>query len=234
MNNKIKSHCNGCLKKTNHEILYQEKNSWGDELSSDFDIWGEDNYLLVKCCGCENISLRHESRCSDDIDEKTGEPIVTVKYYPPAISRKLPKWIFDLWTLNTEGNFIKSMLSEIYTALQSGSRRLTCMGIRALLEYIMIKKVGDEGSFAGNLELFQQSGYVSSKQKQILETVFEAGHATMHRAYNPSNIQLGLIMDITEVVIETIYIHVEEGKKLKQSIPTRKPKRITKQAANKK
>ena len=95
------------------------------------------------------------------------------------------------------------------------------MGIRALLEQIMIAKVGDHRSFAKNLQEFEAAGYVSSKQKERLETILEAGHATIHRSFLPSKVDLVALVDIAESVIETTYLHDSQVKELRKRIPPR-------------
>jgi hypothetical protein len=45
-----------------------------------------------------------------------------------------------------------SLLHEIYQAVHGGQYRLAAMGIRALLEQIMVSKVGDLGSFEKQLD----------------------------------------------------------------------------------
>ncbi|WP_371851449.1 DUF4145 domain-containing protein [Duganella sacchari] len=44
----------------------------------------------------------------------------------------------------------------MYVAISSSALRLATLGVRALLEHVMIEKVGDNGSFKKNLEAFEQ------------------------------------------------------------------------------
>jgi hypothetical protein len=212
------SYCNNCIGYRRHEVLHKEEKSWHEDLDEHSWIAGDDTYEMVKCCGCEHISLRHKSRFSEDRDEN-GKPITHINYYPPALYRKKPKWINDLvWSL---GFFTSDIINEIYVALQNNSHRLAAMGIRALLEYIMINKVGDNGSFNKNLNKFHTQGFISDIQKEILEPIFEAGHATMHRSYNPSETDLLILIDVAESIIESIYINKQRVKKISKNIPPR-------------
>lgn len=206
-----KAHCNGCLGERKHEILHVYKAHWSDEETG---INGYDQYELLKCLGCERITLRHISSSSEDY-----EP--TIHYYPPSIFRSRPPWFNELLSLK-DTRYIRNILQEIYVGLQNGTARLSTMGIRALLEFIMIQKVGDNGSFSKNLSEFERKGYISQGQRDILNTVLEAGHATMHRSYSPSQGDLVTCMDIAESVIETIYVHPLKAKKLTEKIPKRK------------
>lgn len=208
-----RAHCNACGGDRNHAVLHSEKTSWVSD--DEHAISGGDKYETLKCLGCDTIKLRHTSWCSEDEGP-------TVHYFPPSVFRKRPEWMSALWLeLPTEEEFVDGLLEEIYNALQNNQRRLAAMGIRALLEQIMIAKVGDHRSFVKNLQEFEAAGYVSSKQKERLETILEAGHATIHRSFLPSKIDLVALVDIAESVIETTYIHDSQVKELRKRIPPR-------------
>ncbi len=83
----------------------------------------------------------------------------------------------------------------------------------------MIDKVGDKGSFYNNLNAFSSAGFVSLKQKEIIQEILEAGHATMHRAYKPERFDVVKLMDITESIIEIIYVNEKEIKRIASKIP---------------
>ncbi len=222
--NSTKAHCNGCLGERNHEILYTYEYS-EDDVEHGVTFFGK--HELLKCLGCERIVLRRTYGNDVEVDDD-GNSIESIQYYPPAISRPRPQWFYELSSIGrleagkSEYTYIYDILQEIYIGLQNNSIRLATLGIRTLLEFIMIQKVNDNGTFANNLNEFEKNGYISAGQKEILETVLEAGHATMHRSYSPSEEELITCMDITENVIATIFIHPREAKKLSLRIPPRK------------
>jgi hypothetical protein len=96
------------------------------------------------------------------------------------------------------------------------------MGIRACLEHVMVNEVGDQGSFLKNMNKFQEEGYISRIQRENLDLIIEAGHATMHRSFHPSVAQTNVLVDITESILESIYINSNKAKALKNKIPARK------------
>jgi hypothetical protein len=154
----VKAHCNLCVDLTNHLVLHKDTTTWedGDE---QHPMSGGDEYLLIRCAGCDTVHLQHNSWFSEDWDE--DGPIIKSVYYPPAISRRRPNWLKD-----PEGPFyfggteIEKLLEEIYSALQNDSRRLAAMGIRALLELVMIEQVGDSGQIGKNVDKFLEQGFV--------------------------------------------------------------------------
>lgn len=217
-----KAHCNACGGSRNHEVLWSENSRWEGDGEAE-GICGGDTYELVKCRGCGSVKLRLEEWCSEDECDEQGNLIPRVTYYPSAAFRPRPRWLVDLMLQATwnDDNSVHDLLSEIYVALQNDQRALAAMGIRALLEKVMIEKSGDRGNFVSNLKAFEDAGYVSRMQRERLETILEAGHAAIHRFYKPSKVDLVTLVDIAESLIESIYIHGAKIERLKNGIPPR-------------
>ena len=227
MSNKItKGYCNRCCGERSHDVLHEESTTWSEDVYGDGAcvFAGEDNYELIKCRGCENVELRHTSWDNAHTDEN-GVPITIKNLYPPETFRSEPRWLHELiWSLPIDNNFVNDFIKEIYIALRNKSLRLAVMGIRALLEQVMIDKVGDMGSFKNHLDAFENQGFVSHSQRTILEPVLEAGHATMHRSFKPTQTDIANLMDITENIIESIYINEERASRLAKRVPARSAK----------
>jgi hypothetical protein len=216
----VKAHCNRCLGERNHKVLYIEQTAWDQIVDNEFSVDGWDNYEMIKCLGCDGVSLRHQSYFSEDCDEH-GNRCATTKYYPPTISRKEPLWMYSLCCINDS---IHDILKEVYICLHNDCPRLATMGIRSLIELIMVEKVGDNGTFGKNIDKFEASGFISRIQRTVLEPVLEAGHATMHRDYAPTSSALSSIIDITENIIESIYINEKRAESFRGKVPPRAPK----------
>jgi len=208
------AHCNDCGGDRRHDVLHSETKNFTID---DVGIWGGDRYETLRCRGCEGIRLRHTTWDSERRQHEEEDQVV---YYPPAAARREPPWMFDLW-LDQPG--IGGLLREVYIALQNGSARLAGMGIRALVEQVMIDKVKDQGTFGKNLTAFEQAGYISSRQAAALADILDAGHATMHRGWVPSQEDLGTLLDVTETMIETVYFHEGKAALLKRRVPPRTP-----------
>jgi hypothetical protein len=219
---KTKAHCNTCGGERNHDLLHSEKTSWQDD---DAHISGSDRYETLKCCGCENVKLRHTSWFSEDEDE-------TVNYFPASIFRRNPEWFNLLWLeLSPDDEFVEQLLKEIYVALQHNLPSLAAMGVRSLLEKVMISKTGDLGTFAQNIAEFENMGYVSRIQRQRLEAILDAGHAAIHRTYKPSKKDVITLVDLTEHIIETVYLHEAKVVDLKKRVPPKPPKPAKKKSS---
>jgi hypothetical protein len=210
-----KAHCNACGDGRNHHVLHSERITWEDP---EHPVSGSNTYETLKCCGCENIKLRHISCFSEDDD-------ATVNYFPAAIFRPNPEWFKELeFDLSSDDEFVSQLLKEIYVALQHNLRSLAAMGVRSLLERIMISKTGDKGSFSQHTSEFEKLGYISRIQRERLETILDAGHATIHRAFKPDKKDIITLVDLTEHIVETVYLHEAKVTELKNRVPARPPK----------
>lgn len=209
MKKKTKAHCNNCQGERNHEILFEEQTYWSHDESG---FCGKDLYEMLKCSGCDCIILRHTSWFSED-------PGSVVTIYPPSAFRREPGWIDEM--SGRSSDLVRTLLKEIYVGVQNDMKMIATMGVRALLEYVMVDSVGDQGAFTKNLKEFQGQGFISSKQEEILEAVLEAGHATIHRAYQPSYEDLHTCIDIAESVLQTVYVHPDKATELKSRVPKR-------------
>ena len=109
----------------------------------------------AKCLGCQEIVLQRTERTEDNPE---GE----VSYFPPAVSRHLPKWRIYLPSES------RSVLEEIYKSLDSASLRLPMMGARTLVDLFMVDKVKDIGGFERKLHELEKAGYISSKNRDVL------------------------------------------------------------------
>lgn len=212
-----KAHCNVCGGEKTHRVLHVEKTRW--EADETPEIYGEDTFTMLMCGGCEGVKLQHSKWCTEDDPYDSREPT----YYPPAIFRPSPRWFTELRrVLSKEDRVVHALLGEIYVALQNDLPRLATMGVRALLEHIMVSKAGDRGTFAKNMDEFEKLGFVSKQQRKRLDAILEAGHATMHRAYEPETEDVVTLLNVTEHIVETVFLHEKAVERLKGKIPPRK------------
>jgi hypothetical protein len=140
------------------------------------------------------------------------------RYFPPRVSRHPPDWAHTL-----PGD-LYVLLDEVYRALDANNYRLPMMGARALLDKVMVEKVGDVGGFAEKLKELEKTGYISAKNREVLESALDAGHAAAHRGYaTPTTVNI--VMDIVENMLQALYVLHDAAAKLKKSTPPRPARR---------
>jgi hypothetical protein len=208
-------HCNTCALETKHRRIARHTRNWQEPEDGQPDIVGQVVHELFECRGCEEVTLRESRSCSEDDPEA---PVPTV-YYPPRTARQLPSWLKDLADEDIAALFI-----EVYEALQADSRRLAMMGCRAILDLVMQKQVGDDGTFTQKLAELEKRQLVSTPNRESLEAAIDAGSASAHRRYLPTSESLALVVSIVENVVQATILH-KASKRLRRSTPRRRKAR---------
>jgi hypothetical protein len=146
-----------------------------------------------------------------------------IEFYPPQTSRRRPDWTFPggIWFFEEEG-FLE-IFDEIYVATRNRLPHLAIMGIRAVLEQVMIKNNGrDYGNFPKNLQEFEKNGFVSKVERESLEPILKTGHAVIHRSFKVNEEELDIALNIMEGILAAIYYHREPAKELRARVPPRR------------
>jgi hypothetical protein len=179
----VQAPCSSCIRKTKHEVLFETSHQ-NEET--------QDTYVMMSCGGCSMVSMGHQRLWISD-----GS--VDHRYYPSPVSRKMPSWMF-LWSIGlgkAKGDAaIGAVMMEVYQAVDGGQYRLAAMGIRALLEQVMIQKVGDLKTFDMKLDEFQNGVFISAIQRDAMRATLDVGDAAMHRGFVPTENDLMLALDI--------------------------------------
>lgn len=190
--------CGRCERQTRHGIVYRTE---FEDYSQLVMIGCE----ILQCRGCESVSLRETSANG------------SVTHYGPAKSRRSDLWArFTAFPPENLSGDLLALVNEVYAAYDSGLERLTLMGVRSVIELIMIDKVGDHKSFWKNLNEFHQKGHISTIEYDYLRAVIEVGHGVTHKNKLPQPEGAIVAIDIMEHLIATIYIH---SKHVKDYIP---------------
>ncbi|WP_072766900.1 hypothetical protein [Nitrosospira sp. Nsp11] len=64
-------------------------------------------------------------------------------------------------------------------------------------------------------------GHISKLQRQWLETILDAGYAAIHRAYAHEVRDVVTLLDITEHIIESVFLHERKIEQLKKKVPAK-------------
>jgi len=204
-------HCNSCGRRTDHTLVDRRKVEDLDEIDESSAFWWTDTYDVLQCRGCGAVCLR------DTYEDAAGDK--QVSYYPPPVSRRAPSWRFRL------PSDMRELLDEVYTALHYNGRRLALMGVRTLVDMLMLKEIGDVGTFEKKLEGLQDQGVIAERSREVLSAALDAGNAAAHRGYKPNPEDLNAVMDIVENLLQATYHLSELSARIKKATPA-KPKKM--------
>jgi hypothetical protein len=216
-----REYCKRCDGGTNQEVIgYShrfERDPYMEE-SSQHII-----HEMLRCRGCDTVIMReHREIEREDIPpsviyyaDGTSSEIYFKRLANELNRRNKPAWLGKELPL-----LVQSLVNEIYSALDNGLFRLTAMGIRSMLENVMKERVGDR-PFKVLVDEFQKAGYLSTRQALSLDAIIEAGHATIHRGWEPTREDIDTLLDITESLIETVYLHEDRARELDKRVPRR-------------
>ncbi len=189
-----------------------------DELAKRVGNTGYEVFQIVKCRGCDSVAFLLSEQAPWD-----PEPEI-YRRYPPAIARRAPKWVGKYKGDRGQHGvpeLVCDLMREVYEAVNNDSRRLVAMGVRTVLDIVFVDKVKDIGGFKAKLLELQKAGYLSLRQAGSLDTVLEVGHAAIHRAWEPTENDISTALDITENLIEDLYLHEPAAAHLDKRVPKR-------------
>ena len=185
----------------------------GRRSEEDAPVWWAVSFLVLQCCGCQETALKRTVVSEND----PGLP--DVQYFPPAMSRYLPRWRFRLPKDSRE------LLEEIYNSLGTRGSRLPMMGARTLVDMVMLEKIGDVGNFMDKLKGMEKAGYISSQGRDVLYAALDLGSASAHRGHAPTPSEVQSVMDIVENMLQAVYVFPGIAMRLKEATPARPPRK---------
>jgi hypothetical protein len=203
--------CNLCGHETDHEVVWR---SVREEESPSEDLW-EIERVALQCGGCRECTLLKSVR------EVSAPGLVnpSIEYEPPRLWRRSPEWIDSLKENDPD---LKGLLDEVYSATNDKQVRLLSMGVRSALDHVMTKILGaDVGSFSATLDEMVKQNHITSRQRDNLHIVIEAGSASTHRSFKPPQALLDEMLAVTESIIRDHYITGPMLMTAKKMIPPR-------------
>jgi hypothetical protein len=227
-----RAHCANCKDERNCSVEAKVEQRGGDD---DFQ-WHTDWYVL-KCRGCDHVFVQTVSSNSEDYDNyyeyngSTGATYnETISYFPSLTKRSKPEWLFQYSLMeNPKGLGLGSVLEQVYGALDNDLPTLAAIGMRTAFDLAAVQLGGKaEDSFNRKIEGLVSSSKLREKDKEMIAALVDAGSASVHRGWTPSQKELELMIEILESFIEENFIVPEKkrlleekSRKLRQTVPSR-------------
>ncbi len=216
-NTVLKRYCYKCCNETNQKVNFETVSNDTRAIyrpGKDTEVsWviEETVWSITTCKGCDSHNME---AITCHIGPNKIEREVQRKLIPGKSKKQFESWVF--W-LNSQ--YIE-LLSEIYNAFNNGSFRLAMMGLRTIIDMFIVENIGDTGTFKQKLQSLKEKNYINNKQFGLLETSIEAGNASAHRGFKPSEEVLITVIEIVEHLLKPLVMDIKLSN-LKEEIPQR-------------
>lgn len=223
----IRGHCPECGPDRLADIVGHHSKREEDDRNG---VWGQIDYRILHCRGCEAVYFQTDSIFSEDedfeIDPRSGEYESfmphKIAYWPAPSKRRQPEWSGGLLAIDSD---LDSLVDEIYTALNGDLRVLAAIGIRTAFDRASeLLGVDAAKTFGEKLAGLVQLGKISESERDSLDILTDAGSAAAHRGWKPDPKELDTMMNIIEAFLYRNFVLDAAAVRLKQSFPG-KPKR---------
>jgi hypothetical protein len=107
----------------------------------------------------------------------------------------------------------KSLNGELIICFASILTALAAIGARAIVDFVVTEKAGDDGNFKDKLNRIREQGLIAETQVDVVSAAFDAGSAAVHRGYRPTPADVNTLVDITESLLQQIYIDPERQRR---------------------
>lgn len=223
--NPVPIYCLNCKTEIKHEFLI------GLETQ---EIYDEENYYsehdLLRCINCESITYRIDTYSDGDmiqIHDEFGE-LEWIRDSRPVYYPTRDKELANTsHIINLLPDNIQDTFNEVVTALNNKLEILSGLGLRTLLEQICKHFIKDD-DLGGILKKFEEEGYISTKQRSLLDDIRYIGNDAAHRAESNSikkhKLSLSILMNLIQLLF-AYYKYEEPEKTLKTGVRLKKSPR---------
>lgn len=194
----MKSFCTECHKETNFSILKEFVDRWNLE---DAPVSGIDSFQVIQCLGCDNISFRRVSTCSEYINPEDGSPEEEISLYPGYKETRDPIDGFRLFPMQA-----KEVYVEVLDSINNKDFLLAAVGLRMLIESVCIDIAIKGRTLKEKIDSIAVSGYISTKQADFLHKHRFMGNMAAHEIKRPNEDHLIAALEIAETLLKAIYI----------------------------
>lgn len=193
-------YCSECRGKRKHEMLF-EKNTRGSH--DDYFHWVE-NYSIIECLGCENISfLKIYSDSEMQAYDNNGNPeysnVITI--YPSYLEEA--KELNNLYYLPQK---IRSIYKETITALNNELFILAAGGLRAIIEAICNQLKIRKEDLSVRIDLLHKKGHLTVNESRRLHSIRFLGNDALHEIETPKKESILVLLDIVNHLLENLFI----------------------------
>lgn len=202
MSHRERIFCNECGREQHHKVAASHERfnaEGGVEITRTAEI--------IECGGCGYTTLRRKVHFSE-FQYQPGDLDPDPEYVPRPSLRQEPVWLASL------SPNMRDAFSETLMALNYEMPYLAAVGVRTVLDMILVSKVGDSGGFKEKLHQLEEDSHVTASERERLDVLAEVGNAAAHRAFRANIEDIGIMIDILDRVVQKLYVDPAKDKEL--------------------
>lgn len=122
---------------------------------------------------------------------------------------------------------LREVMGEVYRGVDLDLRSLSAMGIRAVIDMVLVGLVGDVGGFDKKLSQMVFKGLLTEMSRSHMLAAIEAGNAAAHRGHIPDRADLHALLKICENLLYEHFVVPGQTQRLRANTPVRaKPEHL--------
>ena len=193
--------CGECRRMTIHTLEAQCIGEWEDG-DSQYIVDGGTEFSLYRCGACDDVIFEKSSWCSEDFDHDENGNTFQVRtdvLFPPPIASS--------FTFNTAytPHPLNEIIEEMLYALAGGKMRLSTVGLRMIVEFIVNDKECSGRGLMHKINDLRAKGLIDEGQKDLLHKIRLKGNSGAHRGLSMSTTELVAGMSVVDLLIEKLY-----------------------------
>lgn len=194
--------CRECRRETLHSIVCSYNERGSQDCDGGYSVDWDCKNQIIQCLGCETVSFRTISTCSEDMDYNDDGMYYpeAIKYYPGR-SVGLKSIESDLLPYN-----IRKIYEETMLSIDNKQYILAGIGIRAIVETVC-KDLDAKGSnLFDKINSLREMSIVTSEGADTLHKLRVLGNDAAHEVKAHNSQLLELAMEIIEHMLDGTYI----------------------------
>lgn len=194
--------CRNCKGLRNHKIVFEKKTRGCDDINY---IQWIDNYFIIECLGCETISFLNIYSDTEMVNyNENGEPDYDneITLYPFYLDKG--KELENVYYLPP---IIKNIYKETISAFKANAYILTAGGFRAIIEAVCNNLKIRKDDLSKRIDLLHDKGHLTLNESKRLHSIRFLGNDALHEMATPKKEQLLILLDITNHLLENLFIH---------------------------
>jgi hypothetical protein len=116
---------------------------------------------------------------------------------------------------------VSAIMAEVYRGVDLDLRSIAAMGIRAVVDIVLVELVGDIGGFDKKLNAMVDRGLLTQHGRPQMLAVIDAGNAAAHRGHTPDRIDLLTLLRVCENLLYEHLIMPNRALRLRSNTPAR-------------